>query len=115
MRDEKIPSEVIKKIQNIQLRMTFLIGELRQKKIAYTSEEVKLMEKMLSFESQLQEAQKELRKQIDTWGKETLTEVFTSKETMQKDYLITVEMQKSVAKEILGYEITVEDYLEGKG
>lgn len=95
-----------------QTKDLFIGGELRKRQVAYTPESIGLMEKMLKFEDMQVENRDVMIAIMNDVGREEVLEIFENKELMSTTYKIDYDYQKRIAKEILGYEITVEEYLE---
>lgn len=84
----------------------------KYKQVAYTQDEIYIMEEVLGKESKLYELQDEMIEFLTTVDNDEVEKILRDKELMQSEYLFTYEDQRKSIKEIINKDFTVEDLLD---
>lgn len=110
---EKLNSEQVKEICNIQHKMVVAQYLITKMPIAYTNMDVGKLEKDMKIRNIAESCEEKMKKLIDKYGDEIIKNTFGDKDYMQKqENRFTFDEQKQATKEVIGKELTLEEVFE---
>ena len=113
MMNIKLNSEQIKEICRVQHKMVVAKYFVSKMPLAYTQDDIGLLERDLKIRTIADESEKEMVNLLNKYGEDAIKNTFDDKEYLQKEEnRFTFEEQRQATKEVIGKELTLEEVFE---
>lgn len=111
-----LSSEEIKQICELQHKIVVCRVLINKMPMAYTNDNVHQLEKDIQIRAKHDEYSEKMMELISKFGSEVVGDTFSNKELLQKpENKFTFEDQRKATKEVIGKELTLEEFLEMYG